>query len=283
MRFSYNVGFGKQSITPGIKWIMIITGVCYLIELISPDFTLWWFRLNPAGSNEAGTVSNFQIWQPITYMFLHNPGSFLHILFNMFALWMFGISYERQFGTKDFLKLYFISGIGTGIILSFFLTNVLGASAAVFAVLVSFAYMWPNAQVLLMFVIPVRAKTAVIVFIVLELFFTIQTAKSNIAHSGHLLGALIGFIYLQAVHKRYNLFSSFFTWYHNLFYKTKSSVKAKSKAKIIKKEQWTKDKVNLLLEKISKHGISSLTKEEKDFLDRVSSEYKSDSYKSDLD
>jgi hypothetical protein len=193
----------------------------------------------------------------------------------MFALWMFGVSYERQFGTKDFLKLYFIAGIGTGIILSLFLPNVLGASAAIFAVLVAFAYMWPNAKVLLMFIIPVKAKNAILIFITLELFLTIQSANSNIAHSGHVLGALIGFIYLQIVHKRYDLLNPFFTTLNNLF---KAKKESKKKGKIIEKEKWTQDKVNSLLEKISRQGIDSLTKEEKDFLDRVSSNYKSDSH-----
>ncbi len=283
MTGQYSVSFGPGKPTPGVKWILIITGISFLIQWIigGPSQIVDGIQRYPPNVYERlfGLWKDTPLWKApweiVSYMFLHSRETFFHLIFNMFAVWMFGVPFERQFGTKHFLKLYFISGALTGLILSFFI-NAIGASAAVFGLLVSFAYFWPNARILVMFIIPMKAKTMVMIFGGMELLMTLSSAPGDkVAHSGHVLGALVGFIYLQFVFKRYALFRSFFKKINDKVDQVSSGRKEKKKAEVINKEQWTQDKVDDLLEKVSKQGIDSLTKKERDFLDRVSMNYKS--------
>jgi len=143
--------------------------------------------------------TNFQIWQPITYMFLH--GGLTHLFFNMFLLWMFGKRLENIWGSIKFIKYYFITGIGAGILIYIFSDAVtIGASGAIMAILFAYGYIYPN-QILFLWFIPMKAKYAILILIFMEISQELaRNPVDNISHVGHLGGMLIGFLYLKYGH-----------------------------------------------------------------------------------
>lgn len=172
------------------------------------------------------TSDGFNAAQLITYMFMHDPNSIGHVFFNMFSVFIFGRTLEAVWGAKRFLFYYFTTGIGAGIIqeLVWFLSvagessiaaetihgtmvnvpieiytsllNTVGASGAVFGILLAFAMLFPNAEMFLMFIpIPIKAKYFVAFYGIVELFFGVAgNAGDNVAHFAHLGGMLFGLI-----------------------------------------------------------------------------------------
>ena len=141
------------------------------------------------------------VWQFVTYMFVHDPRSFTHILFNMLGLFIFGIQVERRMGSREFLLYYFVTGTLAGI-LSFAVyhfTNspaiLLGASGALFAVELAFAAFFPDAIIYIWGIIPLRAPVMVLGFTALELFFSMTGIQSRVAHLTHLFGFAAGWLY----------------------------------------------------------------------------------------
>lgn len=154
---------------------------------------------------------HFRIYQLITYMFLHDPYSFSHVFFNMFAVFMFGRTLEQVWGSKRFLTYYVVTGIGAGIVQvivmylrisaiappeMFYAVNsiTVGASGAVFGILLAFGMLFPNAQLFIIpFPFPIKAKWFVIGYGLLELFFGVSNRTGdNVAHFAHLGGMLFG-------------------------------------------------------------------------------------------
>jgi membrane associated rhomboid family serine protease len=144
--------------------------------------------------------TNFWPWQLLTYMFMH--GGFWHLFFNMLALWMFGMELENTWGSRKFLLYYLVCGVGAG------LTNLLvapligqsaptvGASGAVFGVLIAFGMLFPDRPIYLYFLLPVKAKYFIAIYIGLELFYGVTGTSDGVAHFAHLGGAAVGFLYL---------------------------------------------------------------------------------------
>ena len=210
---SYQFRLGPTSVTPVVKYLLIINVACFIVRSFVP--VLGGVSALISFDHLFGfSVSRFwhdqYLWQIVTYMFLH--GNFSHILFNMFALWMFGPDIERKLGSREFLKYYFITGIGA--IFSFFLTHiselniaenirepgsvVLGASGAIFGILGAYGYYFGNRMLLLIIPpIPIRARTLVFLTALLELFFLLTQPGSTIAHVAHLGGLIVGVAYLH--------------------------------------------------------------------------------------
>ncbi|HEY5533678.1 MAG TPA: rhomboid family intramembrane serine protease [Ignavibacteria bacterium] len=144
-------------------------------------------------------------WQIITYMFMH--GSFWHLFFNMFALWMFGIELENLWGSKKFGYYYLLCGLGAAVANLFIAPlfsspgPTIGASGAVFGILVAFGYLFPDRYIYIYFFLPIKAKYFVLIYMGLELFSAVTAQNSNIAHVAHLGGAVVGIIYLFATRK----------------------------------------------------------------------------------
>ncbi len=151
------------------------------------------FALYPLGRG-------FLIWQIITYLFLH--GGFFHIFFNMLALWMFGVQLENVWGTQRFLTYYFLCGIGaalSNLFITPLFTNAaptIGASGAIYGVLIAFGMLFPDAPVFIYFLFPIKAKYFVAIFIGIELVYGVSGSTDGVAHFAHLGGAVVGFIYL---------------------------------------------------------------------------------------
>ncbi|MBI3565991.1 MAG: rhomboid family intramembrane serine protease [Elusimicrobia bacterium] len=139
------------------------------------------------------------IWQPFTYLFLH--GNVWHLVFNLFALWMFGMPVESQWGGAEFLKYYFLCGVGAALTSTALsphsLTPVIGASGSVYGLLVAFAMLYPDAVVYLYFLIPVKAAHMAILFGALEFFAGATGSTPGIARFAHLGGMVTGWFYIR--------------------------------------------------------------------------------------
>jgi len=139
------------------------------------------------------------IWQPFTYLFIH--GSVTHLLFNLFALWMFGVPVEAQWGAADFLKYYFLCGLGAAALQVALgphsTVPVIGASGAIYGILVAFAMLYPDAVVYLYFFIPVKAAYMALIFGAIEFFTGVSGANTGIANFAHLGGMVTGYLYLR--------------------------------------------------------------------------------------
>ena len=142
-------------------------------------------------------------WQLFTYLFLHSLTSITHILFNMLMLWMFGAPIEETWGTRRFLQYYFVCGIGAGIcvvLINLAFGNphqrVLGASGAIYGLLLAFGMLFPNQTVLMSFLFPIKAKYMVMIFGAIAFMSSFQSGStvSNLAHLG---GMLFGFVYMK--------------------------------------------------------------------------------------
>lgn len=157
------------------------------------------------------------IWQIFTYMFLHGTSSFTHLFFNMYALLIFGAPLEQTWGSKRFLVYYLYCGVGAGITiliinlfakgLGFYIPTI-GASGAVFGLLLAFGMMFPNARILIFFVLPIKAKYLVILYGLLELYLELSGGQGNVSHIGHLGGLLFGLIFFLIQKKRALLYKS---------------------------------------------------------------------------
>ncbi|MEX0609245.1 MAG: rhomboid family intramembrane serine protease [Balneolaceae bacterium] len=138
-------------------------------------------------------------WQLVTYMFLH--ADLGHIFFNLFALWIFGQAIENLWGSKRFLVYYLLTGIGAAVIhmfMSSYFTYTLGASGAVYGILLAFGMMFPDKYIILLIPpIPIKAKYFVMIFGALELFSGLTNPSSGIAHFAHLGGLLVGYILIK--------------------------------------------------------------------------------------
>lgn len=160
----------------------------------------------------AEVVENLSVWQPFTYMFLH--GDFMHLFWNMYMLVIFGMPVEEEIGPLKFVLFYLFCGTGAGIIIfligyfaggTAMFAGTIGASGALFGVLLAFGVLFPDAVLLLFFVIPVKAKYMVILYGGLELFFELTGKQPNVSHIGHLGGlvcALLWFLLFGKPHRK---------------------------------------------------------------------------------
>ena len=155
------------------------------------------FSMNPVLVMRLGWV-----WQFVTYMFIHSPQNMGHILFNMFALFIFGRQVEWKMGSREFLLYYILTGTLAGIF-SFFVylltgqvwVSLMGASGAIFAVQLAYAAFFPDSIVYLWGILPLRAPIMVLGFTSLELVFMFTRAGGNVAHTTHLAGFAFGWLY----------------------------------------------------------------------------------------
>lgn len=198
-------GYGGFSFFPPVLKNLLITNVViFFIQMILGNILIngipgdrwmdYFFALNPIGEKY-----NFQIWQLFTYQFMH--ANFSHILFNMFVLWMFGMEIENVMGSRKFLLFYLTCGLGAGIaqtlippLLSQELAPTIGASGAVYGVMIAFAMFFPDRYIFLYFLIPIKAKYLITIMVIFE-FMSIGSPSviARIAHAG---GALTGFLFI---------------------------------------------------------------------------------------
>ena len=205
----------------------------------------------------------FRPWTIITYMFLH--AGVMHLAFNMLGLFFFGPRVEDRLGSRSFLWLYMLSGIA-GALLSLIMgpsAAVLGASAAVFGIMLAFAWFWPDMPIHIWGIIPIPARMLVIITTVLSLWSGLGGARSNVAHFAHLGGYAGAFLYLKWLDRKRGEFKKKAVGVPQ----TRELVFTKRPDVDLQKvHEVNRDEVNRILDKISAHGMSALTAQERLFL-----------------
>ena len=285
-----------------VKHLLIINVLMFLAYITLTRFHI---DLNDILGLHFFKASDFRIYQLVTYMFMH--GNFGHLFFNMFALWMFGNTLENIWGSKRFLLFYMVCGIGAGLcqelvqyiqyatslaqyetvnmggrIISMdsylnMMTTV-GASGAIYGLLLAFGMMFPDSRIYLYFLFPIKAKWFVIGYAVLELILGFQ-GVDNVAHFAHLGGMLFGLLLIlywrkhpagpdKNFRKLKDVFQSWkrksqmkYTRYEEVYDKMPRSDEDYNYQKAKKERD-----IDAILDKVAKNGYDSLTKEEKEFL-----------------
>ena len=224
---SYRISFDFY-ITPGVKILLIANFSVYILQAFVYHFSgpsahdglVKWLGLVPAG-----VVPLLRIWQPFTYLFLHDINNIWHILLNMLMLWMFGRELEVVWGRNRFLRYYFLTGVGAGVLnvivktVPFFFGHgfsyvpTIGASGAIFGIMIACAILFPDRRVYL-FPIPVAMSMRMIVAIMAAFTFlgTFGLGDDQVSHICHLGGMLVGYIYLRRGSFLYSVRNSVSDW-----------------------------------------------------------------------
>jgi membrane associated rhomboid family serine protease len=276
VRFNYQRQQWKQNplspslFTDAIKFIISINFLIFILQYLSgmEDELFTIFGIVPSK-----TFGELMLWQPFTYLFFH--GGIWHVLINMFVLWMFGSELEKFWGKKEFLRFFFITGIGSGLITILFSlssTNpVVGASGAIYGVLLAYGLMFPNRLVYLYFLIPIKVKYLVILIGTIAFFSSLNPGNSNISHLTHLSGMVIGFIYLRS--------SINWNTINHFVIHRKDEIKRHYEDKKNEKREALKLQVDAILDKINDVGYDNLSESEREFLFKASKKLSEDEAK----
>jgi len=197
--------FGPGGISPAVKTLIIANVVLFALNMIVGEAMTLRLGLSPQA-----VFTEFALWQPFTYMFLHSTSSFGHILFNMLALWMIGTDLERTWGTRFFVKYYLITGVGaaaTSLLLSifsdaFYYSITVGASGAIYGLLLAFAMYFPHRSIYLYFIFPIPARIFVMIVGAISFYSALSGPGGGVAHSAHLGGLVVGYLYLKMLRSR---------------------------------------------------------------------------------
>jgi membrane associated rhomboid family serine protease len=176
--------------------LIVVNVLVFLFSYVDRQGRIGYLALRPDLVLYAGAW-----WQVISYMFVHV--GWAHIFFNMLALFLFGIQLERRMGSPEFLLFYFFTGIGAGFATVFInaasgmgMVPVVGASGAIFGLLLGFASFFPDARIFIFGILPMRAPTAVLLYAGIEVFLQITNFQSGVAHLTHLAGIVFAYVYL---------------------------------------------------------------------------------------
>jgi len=270
-----------RSVYQGLTFKLIIANVLIFVLQIftlslQVPYTIEGFGTQPIpamtyylGLIPASVVGKGFIWQLFTYMFLHSSTGFVHIFFNMYALLIFGIPIEQAWGGRKFLVYYIFCGVGAGV--SIFLINVIsggmgyhiptiGASGAVFGLLLAFGVLYPNAEILLFFILPIKAKYLVVLYGLLELYFELFGGSSSISHIGHLGGLFFGLVYFYLFRRGALSFKS--KMFRARLGKIRTEYSASPNTKAMRAQDSDKEMKLRILAKLRDQGYNSLTDDE---------------------
>ncbi|MDE2806087.1 MAG: rhomboid family intramembrane serine protease [Gemmatimonadota bacterium] len=248
--------------TPWVKRLLLANVVMYLVTRVAPGLVQG-LALVPA-------FIPYQPWTLVTYMFLH--GGFGHIFFNMLMLFFFGPRLEERLGSRTFIWFYLACGVG-GALLSFMtpFSAIVGASGAIYGVVIGFARYWPREDIYIWGILPIQARMLAIFMVALSLFAGFTGAQDGIAHFAHLGGLLAGWVFLRSWEKRRRQ-------------RVVRRPSARSRMSGIRDadaiQNWeairreslheiNREEVDYLLTKVKKMGVGSLTAEQRAFLDRM--------------
>ena len=274
------VYFGYGNRLPRAVKTLLITNVSIFVFT---SFMVTWKGLffNLFGLVPYLVNHRLMVWQIFTYMFFH--ADIAHVLMNMFVLWMFGTELEHNWGFRDFLKYYFVCGIGGGVLVWFTsflglsnpLIPTIGASGAVFGILVAFGLMWPDRLIYFWGIFPMKALHLVLLFGAIDLFSGLSSTGGNIAVFAHVGGGVTGFIYLKYGWRIMIHLESFIKRIKRRKFKVTQGGAFRSKSSDIRDHNDTAhpdidEEVDRILDKITREGKDSLTAREKNILDRAS-------------
>jgi membrane associated rhomboid family serine protease len=189
---------GYPQWTRGVKRLVLACVITFGVQLIAGAPFVDLFGLTPTD-----VLSRGQVWQLATYIFLHSTSNILHLLFNMLGLWMFGSELEQLWGTRRFMRFFFICGIGAGIlmVLLSLLTGdnrpTIGASGSVYGILLAFGVLFPD-RIIYWIIFPIPARYFVMIMGGIAFYSSLWATSSGIAHFAHLGGMFFGYVYLRA-------------------------------------------------------------------------------------
>ena len=269
------VAYKPQLFTDAIKILVSVNFGIYILQSVSGKEDVF-FRL--FGLVPSTFISDLMLWQPFTYLFFHAPFyssvGISHILLNMLGLWVFGRELEEAWGKTKFLRYYFTTGIGSGLITYFFQISsdnpVIGASGAVYGILLAYGISYPNRMLYIWGLIPVRSLWLVIIMGSIA-FFGLLGNSDGISHVTHISGMLIGYVLLK---KKWR-------WRDIWFAIRKKTIEfqvQRYEEKSIKKKMFQKD-IDVILEKIQKVGFIGLSDKEKNKLYEASKTMSKDGQK----
>lgn len=196
---THRIAFGPDGLSYAVKMLLIANTAMFVAGIFAPAI--------PAvlGLHPQQVVTEFAVWQLVTYMFLH--ADVFHILFNMLSLWMFGVELEKTWGTRFFTKYYAVTGIGAGLItvgLSLlpgmersFYANTIGASGAIYGLLLAYGLYFPNRPIYLYFLFQIPAKYFVMIVGAVAFLSSISAQAGGVSHAAHLGGLVVGYLYLR--------------------------------------------------------------------------------------
>ena len=199
-----SLSFGPGPISTALKTIIGINVVMFLATTFVPALQI------QLGLVPMWVLRDMRAWQLVTYMFIH--AGLFHIIFNMLALWMFGTELERIWGTRFFLKFYFITGIGAAVLTilisllpftatrQLYASDIVGASGAIYGVLLAYALYFPDRKIYYMMLFPIRARIFVLIMGAVA-FVSSLSESGGVANATHLGGLLIAWVYLTTLRK----------------------------------------------------------------------------------
>jgi rhomboid family protein len=199
--YTSSYSFGPGGISTAIKALIGANVALFLVQFFAPAVT------DVLGLRPIFVVRYFWVWQLATYMFLH--GGVFHIVFNMLALWMFGTELERRWGTPFFLKFYAVTGVGAGVLTVLFSllpfgaaqqlyqANIIGASGAIFGLLLAYALYFPERQIYMYLVFPIPARVFVAIIGAIA-FLSSLGDSGGVASATHLGGLAVAYVYLKS-------------------------------------------------------------------------------------
>ena len=212
----------------------------------------------------------YQPWTLVTYMFLH--GGFTHILFNMLMLFFFGPRLEERLGSRTFIWFYLACGVG-GALLSFMtpFSAIVGASGAIYGVVIGFARYWPREDIYIWGILPIQARMLAIFMVALSLFAGFTGAQDGIAHFAHLGGLLAGWVFLRSWERRrkQRVVRRSSTRSRMSGIRDTDAIQSWEAIPREKLHEINREEVDYLLAKVRKMGVGSLTTEQRAFLDRM--------------
>ena len=263
MKYQFQSNPGEVSYRPtlfpnAIKILVSVNFGIFLLQEISKSQQLFFDTLGLVPNQIWSSTP--MIWQPFTYMFIH--GDIWHVLINMFFLWMFGSELERIWGKERFLKFYFSTGTFSGIIMMFYYgiesgISLIGASGAVYGILLAYGLTYPNRTIYLYGIIPIKSIWFVASLGLIAFISSINNT-SNVSHMTHLAGMFIGYLLLKRPVRWKSL------WF---------SIRKKTiEYQVLQKErklthiQKIEHDVDMILDKINREGFDKLSKDEQDQL-----------------
>ena len=282
-----------QDEAPGRSWsptivILVINVLVFLLESSGGTRAHQLFREYGAVSLEG--IKHGYVWQLLTYQFMH--GGLMHLLLNSIGLFLFGRHMEMMLGRNTFVKLYLLSGMAGGVlqlllalIAPRFAGPMVGASAGICGLVAAFSLLSPDSTIYISFIIPLRAKFVLPLTIIISVVFIVMPSSDGVAHGAHLGGSLFGYAYLRWS----MMFDPLFGWFASLWERMRGPRASRPiiKVRFPKGSFWqgeepdevrkiapvdfiTKE-VDPILEKISAHGIQSLTDRERKILEAARS------------
>lgn len=270
MRYGSSYQFGGFQITPWVRRLIIANVAVFIATLVPGVRDYLGFQPSAA---------LVRPWTFITYMFVH--GDFWHLFFNMLGLFFFGPPVEERLGGKEFIKYYTICGLIGGAVLAFiFAPNsmLIGASGAMYAVMLAFAVFWPDMPIYIWGIFPVKAKWLILAFAAASVLFMITPSGGNTAHWAHVGGFAVGFAYIKFGSKLggpMEKISKLTSRRHKLkVIPGQAQTLKREEPRRRRAEEEVLDEVDKVLDKISTQGMASLTPEERKLLDEVSRRYR---------